>query len=90
MYATPDNMKNITLAIMILHNLLVDDIGGEAAADRFGIEDAFEHQEGVGVVGNVSTEAKMVREAMKAYFCRRDNVRPLICIYSVGARGVQR
>ncbi|VDL67495.1 unnamed protein product [Nippostrongylus brasiliensis] len=74
-YATPDNMKNITLAIMIPHTLLVDDIGGEGVADRFGIEDAFEHQEAVGVVGNVSTEAKKVREAMKAYFCRRDNVR---------------
>ncbi|WKY01838.1 hypothetical protein Q1695_015669 [Nippostrongylus brasiliensis] len=45
-YATPDNVKAITLSIMV-----------------------------VGVAGNIASDAKVVRETMKTYFCVRDNVR---------------
>ncbi|VDL82464.1 unnamed protein product [Nippostrongylus brasiliensis] len=74
-YATPENIKTITMAIMILHNLLVASIGGVAVAERYGISEVFADQENVGAVGNVATEAKNVREMMKNYFSRRDNVK---------------
>lgn len=74
-YATPENVKAITLAIMILHNLLVDSIGGEAVVRRYGVSEIFQDQRDLGVVGNVPSDAKAVRETMKAYFCHRDNVR---------------
>ncbi|VDL68218.1 unnamed protein product [Nippostrongylus brasiliensis] len=91
-YATPDNVKAITLSIMVstkknyqlkwttnvfplLHNLLVGSIGGDAVVERYGIGDAFEHDREVGVAGNIASDAKVVRETLKTYFCVRDNVR---------------
>ncbi|VDL69946.1 unnamed protein product [Nippostrongylus brasiliensis] len=47
----------------ILHNLLVDSIGGQLVAERYGTDDAFEHQDVVGQEGNVQTEAKRARDA---------------------------
>ncbi|VDL77256.1 unnamed protein product [Nippostrongylus brasiliensis] len=52
-YASPDNVKSITLAIMILHNLLVDSIGGNAVAERYGICDAHVGDEMDDVEGDV-------------------------------------
>ncbi|WKY16116.1 hypothetical protein Q1695_001082 [Nippostrongylus brasiliensis] len=51
------------MLFQILHNLLVDSIGGQPVAERYGTDDAFEHQDVVGQEGNVQAEAKRARDA---------------------------
>ncbi|VDO18496.1 unnamed protein product [Heligmosomoides polygyrus] len=64
----------ITLAIMILHNLLVESVGAEVAVQRFGFSDPIQEAEEPGVSGNVPYSSKTTREALKEYFARRDGL----------------
>lgn len=68
-------VRSVTLAIMILHNLLVDNVGAEATVQRFGLSEAFEHDEHTGISGNVLFSSKGARNALRDYFARRDGLR---------------
>lgn len=72
--ANPAAAKQITLAIMILHNLLVDSVGAEVAVQRYGLSEPAQEAEQPGVSGNVSYNSKTTRDVLKEYFARRDGL----------------
>ncbi|EYC20600.1 hypothetical protein Y032_0021g304 [Ancylostoma ceylanicum] len=74
-YAGSERVKNIVLATMILHNLLVQAVGGEEGARRclpssLTVEDEQQFE-----AGNISNEAKIAREMVMNFYARRDGVR---------------
>lgn len=81
-YAQPDNVKSITLSIMILHNLLIERIGAHGVVDRYGITEVSQGGSFGGTSGSVSNESKEIRERMVKYFCWRDGVRGKLAVLS--------
>ncbi|KAL6723568.1 hypothetical protein Aduo_018556 [Ancylostoma duodenale] len=63
-YAGPDKVKNIVLATMILHNLLVEAVGGDEAARRYLPSNMTAEYEQQFESGNISNEAKIARETV--------------------------
>lgn len=82
-YAQPDNVKSITLSIMILHNLLIERIGAHGVVDRYGITEVSQGGSFGGPSGSVSNESKEIRERMVKYFCWRDGVRGKLAVLSL-------
>ncbi|KHJ77987.1 transposase, IS4 family [Oesophagostomum dentatum] len=75
-YSDPRHAKTITLAIMILHNLLVNEIGKDAVIERFGTGMYDEDDEDrPALPGNIAADAKRAREIVMRYFSSRDGVR---------------
>ncbi|EYB98457.1 hypothetical protein Y032_0131g1638 [Ancylostoma ceylanicum] len=73
----PEYAKTLTLSAMILHNLLIDAIGKDAVANRYGIVPDFSNEVGYepGISGNVPNEAKRARDIVMKYYANRDGVR---------------
>ncbi|RCN37899.1 hypothetical protein ANCCAN_16181 [Ancylostoma caninum] len=78
MYCSAEHAKVITFAIMVLHNILVENVGREALVRRYGTESELEEgRDGrePGRPGNIATDAKQARERLMTFFAQRDGVR---------------
>ncbi|WKY05079.1 hypothetical protein Q1695_005810 [Nippostrongylus brasiliensis] len=74
-HGTPEKIKDIVLSLMILHNLLVDSIGGQAVMRRYSMDPVREDEDSFDDTGLTSDDAKLIRDTIKTYFCVRDHVR---------------
>lgn len=74
MTGPPAVVETITLAIMVLHNLMIISVGAEAVVQRFGLGEPFQDAEELGVSGNVPYSSKAARNALREYFARREGL----------------
>ncbi|WKY10524.1 hypothetical protein Q1695_002689 [Nippostrongylus brasiliensis] len=60
---------------MILHNLLVDAIGGDTVVGRYSINPVQDDNARFDDVDHTNDDAKLLRDTMKDYFCFRNCIR---------------
>ncbi|WKX95686.1 hypothetical protein Q1695_012274 [Nippostrongylus brasiliensis] len=74
-HGTPEKIKDIVLSLMILHNLLVDSIGGHAVVRRYSMDPVREDEDSFDDTELTTDDAKLIRDTIKTYLCIRDHVR---------------
>ncbi|WKY12052.1 hypothetical protein Q1695_003536 [Nippostrongylus brasiliensis] len=74
-HGTPEHIKDIVQSLMILHNLLVDAIGGDTVVGRYSINPVQDDNARFDDVDRTTDDAKLLRDTMKDYFCIRDSIR---------------
>ncbi|WKX98828.1 hypothetical protein Q1695_014035 [Nippostrongylus brasiliensis] len=74
-HGTPEHIKDIVQSLMILHNLLVDAIGGDTVVGRYSINPVQDDNARFDDVDRTTDDAKLLRDTMKNYFCIRDCIR---------------
>ncbi|WKX95688.1 hypothetical protein Q1695_012276 [Nippostrongylus brasiliensis] len=74
-HGTPEHIKDIVQSLMILHNLLVDAIGGDTVVGRYSINPVQDDNARFDDVDRTTDDAKLLRDTMKDYFCIRDCIR---------------
>ncbi|WKX96789.1 hypothetical protein Q1695_012883 [Nippostrongylus brasiliensis] len=74
-HGTPEHIKDIVQSLIILHNLLVDAIGGDTVVGRYSINPVQDDNARFDDVDRTTDDAKLLRDTMKDYFCIRDCIR---------------